>query len=224
MTDAVKGFTVVPMKTVLCFGDSITWGYDPATAARYDLHTRWPGVLRDALGEGFHVVEEGLCGRLTIWENEFLPGRNGLAALPMLLESHAPIDLAIVMLGTNDLQPGFGRAPGDVARGAGRLLETIRFSLAGPGGTSPRRLLVAPPPVAGVSGFMRIAFAGAEAGSRELASWYREVAAALGGDFLDAGEFTRGSVGPGGDGVHPDAAGHRALGEGLAVAVRKILP
>jgi Lysophospholipase L1 and related esterases len=211
------------MKSVLCFGDSITWGYDPRTAERFDLHTRWPGVMRDELGPGYHVVEEGLCGRMTIWENEFLPGRNGLAVLPSLLASHAPLDLVIVMLGTNDIQPTLGRTPQDVARGAGRLLETVRSSLCGPGWMPPRMLLVAPPPIAGVQGFMRIAFDGVAEKSHELARWYREVALALRCEFVDAGAFTTGSTGSHGDGVHPDADGHRALGIGLAAEVRRIL-
>lgn len=211
------------MKSVLCFGDSITWGYDPRTAERFDIHTRWPGVMRDELGHDYHVVEEGLCGRTTIWENEFLPGRNGLTMLPAILASHAPIDLVIVMLGTNDIQPTLGRTPQDVARGAGRLIETARASLCGPGGMPPRTLLVAPPAITEVQGFMRIAFDGVVEKSRELAGWCREVATALRCDFFDAGAFATGSTGAAGDGIHPDADGHRALGIGIAGEVRRIL-
>lgn len=211
------------MKTVLCYGDSITWGYEPLTMERYDIHTRWTGVMRDMLGEDFHVIEEGLCGRLTVWEHDFLPGRNGLAVLPPILASHAPLDLVILMLGTNDIQPDFDHAPNEVARGAGRLIDVIRQSLTGPGGTSPRCLLVAPPPLVNVQGFMRIGFDGAESKSRELAGWYIEVAKALDCDFLDAGDFCEGSSGDAGDGVHPDAVGHRALGVAMGTKVRELL-
>ena len=63
------------MKRILCFGDSNTWGYDPATQDRFDRATRWPGVLREQLGTGYEVIEEGLNGRTTVW-NDPIEGVN----------------------------------------------------------------------------------------------------------------------------------------------------
>ncbi len=96
------------MKTILCFGDSNTWGARPLTSlndiTRYGPDVRWGSVLRGTLGEGFWVVEEGLNGRTTVWpdpvEGEY---KSGKSYLPACLESHAPLDLAAIMLGTNDL-------------------------------------------------------------------------------------------------------------------------
>ncbi len=96
------------IKTILCYGDSNTWGYIPATAGRYPPDVRWPGVMRKLLGEKYNVIEEGLNGRTTVWEDPYKPGRNGLELLIPILDSHNPIDLVVVMLGTNDLKHFYG--------------------------------------------------------------------------------------------------------------------
>ena len=135
------------MKTVLCFGDSNTWGYDPLTRERFDRDTRWPGVLRNELGEGYLVLEEGLNGRTTVWDDP-IDGthKNGSRYLLPCLESHAPLDLVVIMLGTNDLKRRFGVPAEDIARGAARLVGIVRQSMCGPRGDAPQVLLVAPPP------------------------------------------------------------------------------
>lgn len=97
------------MKNVLCFGDSNTYGYDPAgmrdgTAVRYAHDVRWCGVAQRDLGEGWHVIEEGLNGRTTVRDDmcHLDTNLNGIRALPMLLEAHKPLDAIVIMLGTND--------------------------------------------------------------------------------------------------------------------------
>ncbi len=136
------------MKTILCYGDSNTWGSDPETGDRFPEDTRWPGVVRRTLGDGYHVIEEGLPGRTTVREDP-IEGehKNGRAYLRPCLESHRPIDLVTLMLGTNDLKQRFGSSASDIAQGAASLAEMALRSGCGPGGGAPAVLLVAPPPV-----------------------------------------------------------------------------
>jgi lysophospholipase L1-like esterase len=91
-------------KSVLCFGDSITWGYVPLTAGRLLRAERWPGILQKSLGESYYVIKEGLNGRASVFDEPFRDGRNARTTLLAVLESHAPLDLLIIMLGTNDLR------------------------------------------------------------------------------------------------------------------------
>ena len=111
------------MKTVLCYGDSNTWGYDPWTRLRYPPSVRWTGVLAERLGPVYRVVEEGLNGRTTRWDDPMEPGRNGQMYLGPCIESHAPLDLIVVMLGTNDLKRRFNLTSSDIAESAAGLAE-----------------------------------------------------------------------------------------------------
>ena len=111
------------MRTVLCYGDSNTWGYDPATRTRYPPHVRWTGVLATRLGAEYRVVEEGLNGRTTRWDDPIEPGRNGLTYLRPCIESHQPLDVIIIMLGTNDLKRRFDLSASDIAQSAAALAE-----------------------------------------------------------------------------------------------------
>ena len=87
------------MKEILCFGDSNTYGLIPGTTSRFDRSTRWTGILESALfPNGYKIVEEGLCGRTTIFEDELRDNRRGIDMLPALLESHSPIDYVILCL------------------------------------------------------------------------------------------------------------------------------
>jgi hypothetical protein len=87
------------MKTVLCYGDSITWGFNPVDGSRFPFDQRWPGVLQAELGTSFRVIEEGLSGRTVATESWLLPNRSGRSMLAPLLESHAPLDWVIILLG-----------------------------------------------------------------------------------------------------------------------------
>ena len=102
------------MKTIMCYGDSNTWGCIPLAGPqpprRYGPAQRWPGVLRRELGDGYWIVEEGLNGRTTVWDDPLEPFRSGKELLAPCLMTHEPIDLVIVMLGTNDLKRRFGGA------------------------------------------------------------------------------------------------------------------
>ena len=211
-------------KTILCFGDSNTHGTMPMTSmtdrSRYAWPVRWPGILATELGEGFHIVEEGHPGRTTVHPDP-LEGihKNGLAVLPALLESHRPLDLVVVLLGTNDLKARFSLTPFDIAYGVGRIVDTTRNSESGPTGAAPSVLLVSPPPIIEV-GILAEMFAGGEAKSHRLAAAYCELAADRGIAYLDASRHIQSSSA---DGIHLSAEAHVRLGRAVAGAVRPLL-
>jgi lysophospholipase L1-like esterase len=208
------------MKTILCFGDSNTWGYDAASGGRFPPEVRWPGVVRRELGAPFHVIEEGLNSRTTVWDDPIDgEGKNGRVYLMPCLDSHAPLDLVVILLGTNDLKKRFSLSAYDIAGGAEVLVKTVLASTAGPGGAAPRLLLLAPPPVGRLSDFAEM-FEGAEAKSRRLGARYRQIAELHGCKFLDTAEVI---VSWDLDGIHFAPEEHGKLGRAVAAAVRRIL-
>lgn len=115
------------MKEILCFGDSNTYGLIPGTQNRYDRDIRWTGILEKHLyKKGYRIIEEGLCGRTTIFDDLYREGRNGSSMLPTLLESHKPIDQVILMLGTNDCKSCFHTNPQKIGAGIECLIKQIK--------------------------------------------------------------------------------------------------
>lgn len=110
-------------RVVLCYGDSNTYGWIPVAGGRFPRDVRWPGVLAAQLGDGWHVIEEGLGGRTTIFDDPILPGRNGKTYLEPCLLSHEPVDVVVIALGTNDLKVRFAASAADIARGVAVLAE-----------------------------------------------------------------------------------------------------
>jgi lysophospholipase L1-like esterase len=206
-------------KTVLCFGDSNTWGYDPATQERFPRDRRWTGVLRRELGEGYLVIEEGLNGRTTVWDDPIEGYKNGKEYLVPCLETHKPIDLVTIMLGTNDLKMRFHVPACDIAAGAGVLVDIVAKSETGPGDGAPPVLLITPPPVAKLSEFADM-FEGSTTKSKLLSHHFRLVAEECGCALLDASEVI---VSSDVDGIHFELGEHRKLGEAVAARVRQIL-
>jgi lysophospholipase L1-like esterase len=207
------------MPVVVAFGDSNTWGYDPATSARFRSDVRWTGVMARELGLNTSVIEEGLNGRTTVFDDPIEPDRRGADYLPPCLRSHAPLDLLIIALGCNDLKARFSASPGDSALGAERLILMARAEPAGPQGAPPRILLVAPPPFAKLTGFAEM-FEGGTEKSRLIGARYREVAERNGVGFVDAGAFIACSPL---DGIHYAPDQHAILGRAIAEAVRMSL-
>jgi lysophospholipase L1-like esterase len=207
------------MKTLLCYGDSNTHGTlpsaDPTVRLRLGPAERWPGIVRKRLGTDWFVVEEGLGGRTTVLDDE-IDGvhKNGLRGLPIALESHRPIDLVVLMLGTNDLKVRFAMTAVDIARANAALVERILGSLAnGPDGRKgPNVLLMAPPHVLEV-GQQIEARAGAAAKSQRLGALLADVARTYGIPFLDAASVIEPSPI---DGVHFEAPEHLKLGNAIA--------
>jgi lysophospholipase L1-like esterase len=206
---------------IVCYGDSNTYGYDVATGGRFAPEVRWPGVLAALLGPGVSVIEEGLNGRTTIWDDPFLDGRNGRTYLLPCLRSHAPVDVLVLMLGTNDTKTILGRSAPEIASGVGALVDLALGSGTGPGGGAPRILLVSPPRIGGLTALSEVwGFGEAGAKSERLGALYRTVADHAGISFLDTGPSVE--VDPV-DGVHLTPAGHAALGRVVSEAVRQLL-
>ncbi|HXT09298.1 MAG TPA: SGNH/GDSL hydrolase family protein [Roseiarcus sp.] len=208
------------MAVIVAFGDSNTWGYDPATGARFAPQTRWTGVMAAALGPDHRVIEEGLNGRTTVFLDPIEPDRRGADYLPPCLRSHAPLDLVVIALGCNDMKARFNVSAAEIAYGVERLVMLALAEPVGPNGRPPGVLLVAPPPVARLTGFAEM-FRGAESKSRDLAQRYAEVAQRRGVGFVDAGQFIRCSDL---DGIHYEADQHAVLGRALAEATHIVLP
>jgi lysophospholipase L1-like esterase len=215
------------MKTILCFGDSNTWGFDPASMlgspfpVRHGPGVRWTGVLARELGAGFRVIEEGQNGRTTVHEDPVMGCRNGSLYLPACLESHKPLDLVVLMLGTNDLKCMFNLTVGDIAGGAGVLARMILQSESGPMARPPRLLLLCPPATGDMARVPDLAekFAGARERSRRFPLYYEPLAASLGCGYLNTQDVVCSSPE---DGLHLDAPEHAKLGVAVAAAVRRM--
>lgn len=207
------------MKSVLCYGDSNTWGYDPASCTRFAPDVRWTGVMAARLGNGYRVIEEGLNGRTTRWDDPIERGRNGLDYLRPCVASHDPLDLVIVMLGTNDLKRRFALSASDIAQSAAALAEEARRLAQNPETERVEVLLVAPPAVTTLTEFDEM-FAGAGEKSRQFSHYFRLAAGWYDVPFFDAGAVIVSSEK---DGIHFDAAEHAKLGAALADQVRRLI-
>ncbi|MGD2164233.1 MAG: SGNH/GDSL hydrolase family protein [Anaerolineae bacterium] len=206
-------------KTVLCFGDSNTWGWDPATQERFPETVRWAGVCKHVLGSQYRIIEEGLNGRTTVWDDPIEGCKSGKTYLVPCLESHRPLDLVIIMLGTNDLKNRFSVSAYDIADSAGALVDIVQRSEAGRGGRAPRVLLVAPPPLGRLTDFAGM-YIGAPEKSRNFSQQFRRVAEEFGCPLMDASEVV---VSSDVDGVHLEASEHQKLGEAIAAVIQSIL-
>ena len=165
------------MKTVLCYGDSLTWGYDAASLGRHELKDRWPSVLQMALGDKVQVIAEGLNGRTTAFDDNVAGAdRNGARILPTVLTTHSPIDVIVVMLGANDMKPWIHGSPVAAKQGVERLIDIVRGHDY-PLGEPPRILIVAPPAVSRTENAeYREMFKGGPEASKHLAPLYAALA------------------------------------------------
>lgn len=201
------------MKNILCYGDSNTWGFDALSKERFPPDVRWTGVVRQRLGAGYWVIEEGLNGRTTVWDDP-VEGewKNGLKYLTPCLESHAPLDLVVLMLGTNDLKLRFSVPPADIASGVERLVSVVRLSSSGPQNHPPQLLLLAPPPVGRLTEFADM-FTGSVEKSQKLGFYYRQVAELHNCHFLDTSQIIKSWDE---DGIHLSPEAHQKLGISVA--------
>lgn len=207
-------------RTILCFGDSNTHGTKPmanlAGAGRFDHDARWPSVMGQALGDGYEVIAEGHPGRTTVHDDPMEGDyRNGFRVLPALLESHKPLDMVLVKLGTNDLKNCFQVSAPDIAFCLDRLIRVIRAFDCGRHGP-PDILVVAPPPILEV-GCLAEMFAGGAAKSLGLARAIQAMTTRMGAGFFDAASVIQ--VSPV-DGIHYEAAAQAALGLAMAQTLR----
>jgi lysophospholipase L1-like esterase len=213
-------------RTILCFGDSLTWGFVPvapaAPARRFPRDVRWTGVLAAELGDGYAVVEEGLNGRTTSADDPTDARLNASTYLPTALASHLPLDLVVLMLGTNDSKAYLRRTPLDIATGMRLLVaQVLACGDARSAYPAPRLLVVAPPPLTEIRDpWSAAVFAGGHEKTAQLGGLYRALAGATGVDFFDAGSvITTDGV----DGVHFTEQNNLDLGRALAPQVRTLL-
>lgn len=210
------------MTTILCYGDSLTWGYNAEGPSRHALEDRWPSVLQAELGQSVRVIAEGLNGRTTAFD-DWLAGedRNGARVLPTILGTHMPLDLVVIMLGSNDMKPWIhGRALA-AAHGMKKLAQLVRDHPYFGNVSAPATLLVSPPHVSRTDKTeFADAFAGGNEASGKLAGLYEATAAEMGCHFFDAASAAKTTPL---DGVHLDAENTRAIGKALVPVVRKLL-
>ena len=181
------------MKNILCFGDSNTWGYDPSTQTRFPKNIRWTGVLQKLLGSNFNVIEEGLNGRTTnVDEREdhglgyFRANRSAMDLLSVTIETNSPIDLIIVMLGTNDLKTNFKQSSELIAQNMKSVCELIiknEYFL------SKSIILVAPTQINEKSPNLLDSFIGTKKISQSFSSTYKKISDDLNLQFLDASKY-----------------------------------
>lgn len=210
------------MRTVLCYGDSNTHGQIPGGSPleRYPLERRWPGIMGRELGADWHVIEEGLSGRTTVRDDPIEgPIKNGRSYLRPCVMSHAPLDLIILMLGTNDLKARFGQPASEVAMGIKCLILDIRELGPGPKGHSPEIMIVSPPPMRDDIKEWEAIFHGAQSKSHELALQFEIMADSLEVHFFDAGTVADCDAL---DGFHINDVAHERLGYALAREVEAI--
>lgn len=214
------------MKTILCYGDSNTWGFDYKTQGRFPYEVRWPNVMQKILGGGFHVIEEGLAGRTTALDDpddESPEAKNGLKYLIPCLRSHFPLDLILFMLGTNDLKMKFFTSVRMVAKSTERLIEKSRAELCEWQGYEPRILLIAPTVIRDTieKSMFGPEFCGngSVLASMELAEELRKTAERLSCHFLNAAQIVKPNEV---DALHLTREGHRQLGEAAARKVQEI--
>jgi lysophospholipase L1-like esterase len=215
------------MKTILCFGDSNTWGFDPASITnahprRHPWDVRWTGRLATELGVDFRVIEEGQNGRTTVHDDPLNVCRNGRDYLPACLESHKPIDIAVLMLGTNDLKSFYNLPPGEIANGAAILARMILASDAGARNQPPQLLLVCPPQIGVLSHLpdLEAKIPNGTLRSQQFPRYYQAMAAALGCAYLNSQEIVQTSIV---DGIHLDASEHAKLGSAMVVKIREMV-
>ncbi len=208
------------MIRILCYGDSNTWGFRPEKPfTRYPHTFRWTGVLRSLLGEGFEVIEEGLNGRTTVWDDPFSDHKNGKTYLPPCLESHSELDLVVIMLGTNDLKAHFKLTAADVAQGLKALCSIVKISGTGRNGTAPEILIVSPPPLGKLTLLAGI-YGEAPQKSLHLAEQIQLITQLLGCHFMDAGQVVTSSPI---DGVHWEADQHKLFARAVFEQINPIL-
>ena len=208
------------LKNILCYGDSNTWGWTPVTGARYPLDVRWTGILQKNLGAGYHVIEDGMSGRTTCYDDPTWPDHNGFKSIYASLETHFPLDLVIIMLGSNDAKRHICATPYASACGMENIVRVIRSGVYGNGKKDPEILIVSPILI-GEEIDRTCSFGEHSAPFSQLfAQEFGRVAREQGTFFLDAAKY----AGPSReDNLHMTPEGHAALAEAMTEKVLEIL-
>lgn len=208
----------IVMKSILCFGDSNTYGYIPGGFGRYSFEDRWPGALEALLAPQWRVIEEGLCGRTTVFRESDRPWRAAIDYIAPCAATHRPFEFAAVMLGTNDCKCEFGASADIIAQGLRDVLHVLMSEVY----STTQVLVIAPPPLSrgrsccGDFGFDE----NSRAVSLELAERFAKVAQGLGCLFFNAASVASASPA---DSVHMDKKSHAALARAVAGIIKREL-
>jgi lysophospholipase L1-like esterase len=209
-------------KRIMCFGDSNTWGAVPGQAYRHPQEVRWTGVLQEELGDDYQIIEEGYNGRVSVHDDPVEGRLSGIAYFAPCCDTQSPLDLIIIMLGTNDMKLRFGVEPRTIAYGFGRYLDALKITPMD--GNPPKVLLVSPilidPSYKNNALFYDMFGENATERSQRLAEAYKEFADANGIYFMDASLYGKADAA---DGVHMAADSHLRLGKAFAEKVKEIL-
>lgn len=212
-------------KHIVCFGDSNTHGYCAANNGRFDEDQRWTCLLQKMLGEDYLILEEGLSGRTTSFDDPLFEGLSGLDYIYPCLMSHEPVDLLVIMLGTNDTKERFGASSACIALGLKRLIcKAISVTDCWRDG-NPNILVVTPQNIGkeyAVSDVASTMGRGCAEKSEGLSFEYEKIADLTGCHYLDANKVV--SAGPNDiDFMHLTEEGHRQLAEALAQKIPEII-
>lgn len=175
--------------SVLCYGDSNTYGYDPDTGGRYPAEKRWTTILGEMLGSEYDVISEGLNGRTTAYDRPGAAWKNGASSFIACMGTHKPVDHLIIMLGTNDCNAALGLSAEDIASGMETLVSMAEKEAPGLQGYVPQITVAAPAPIS--EDYENSPFSGeltpeSVQKSRDIASLYKEIAERHGCVFVDA--------------------------------------
>ncbi len=214
------------VKRILCYGDSNTYGFIPVTGDRYSEHERWTELLQEMLGSEYKILEEGLSGRTTVLDDPLEDYLNGKKSIIPCIKTHYPVDLIIIMLGSNDMKKRFHMSPWDIARGAGVLAQmAIDLTSTKSKTNTPAKILLVSPIY--ISKAMLSSPYGEDFGyleshekSMQLASRFQKITGNLGIYFMDAATVTPPSDE---DALHLTKEGHLALAKEFAKKVKEIL-
>lgn len=200
------------IKNILCFGDSNTHGFIAGAGGRYDEHIRWTRLLQKRLGNTCYVIEEGLNGRTTVFDDPIQKFMNGSEYLEMCIATHRPLDLVILMLGTNDTKERYHAGPVEIARG----METLVRMLRNPDIYHNHVLIISPIHISEdiLKSEYCESFQGLEGREKSLrlAEEYKRLAKEYNCFFMDAADY---AVADAADAIHLDVKGHAALAEGI---------
>jgi len=210
-------------KRILCYGDSNTWGWIPGSMGkqRFDTSSRWTALLQKKLTNNYEVIEEGLGGRTTMFDDPRpeLPGRNGLTTLPIILETSLPLDYVIIMLGTTDTKPLINKTPEEITDGIKKIIKVIKNFKVLENTTSPKIILVVPPIVDETADFASKLFIGGTKKGTELKRLYETVSKEENILFLDPTDKVKVDKT---EGVHLDINAHKTLFELIFNKIKEI--
>lgn len=207
------------MRQILCFGDSNTFGLIPGVPGRFKWGIRWSSILDERVRrKGYRVIEEGLCGRTTIFDDTFRKGRKGTDLLPVLLEAHSPLDIIVLMLGTNDCKTAYGATPEQIGDGIEELLDQIQTF-------NPEIQIVLVSPIAlgdrvWEEGYDTEFDKNSVVVSKKLPQVYKRIAEKRGIEFLAASDYAKPS---GTDREHMDAENHRHFAEAITAKIESLI-